>query len=921
MKNIDEFLELLKDYEPQKNGSYKARCPAHMDGSQKKDWHLNVRQKENKIQIKCWKRCSTEDILKALGLQIRDLYLDNKDKSASPGKMPDPFSLEAPELLQHHVDLLLSSAISLDIIKERGYKSIDASDLGALGYSKTQQGLGWGILIPLHGVDGKIVNYQFRPDHPREDIKEDGTARKRKYEMPYKSANRLDVLPRCLQYLGEPQIPLIYTEGTRKGDAIVTAAEKIGIKVCVIVLTGVWNFRGVNSAGGKTLIPDFQFIALNAGRKNYFAFDSDAATNPHVSQARKEIAGITKNKGSVNYYIILPDMENGAKMGADDYLALGHGFNDLMALAQEPDKGKITLNDPFKSMFAVVDGRIGYYKSDQDGSFFTPVGDFSAQIAEVIIKDDGRDQKKYYRIIGKDSRGIMLPDVIIPVSEYESLDWVNNFWDVRAVISPERKAKAQIAATLRYNAYEAKRKMFYSHTGWIEIQGKHIYLSNGSAIGMPDIGVDLDDDLLTGYSLPQPVDNFSEALQASLRFLTLGNPDVLFPLWASMFMAPLNGFVLTDFSLYLEGGTGSYKSGISALALNHYGVKFTFNDFPGSWLSTENRLEHQMFTCKDAVFVVDDLAPGINDKKKAENAEKADRIIREQANRSGRGRMASDVSNRKTFYSRCFLVTSGEYLPSVHSATARTFVVPVMMGDIDRKKFIDTQDEKHLYSQAMTQYLLWISRNWNQLKIDLPKQIRQWTSQALELNNEQHARLPAAVGMLYAGLTTALSFFVESKAIDEVKARELMKQGWDIFIKLSAEQARGMDSRRPARQLIEALITLKDQGRVVFWSAEDKEPQKAIPGVSAIGWYDFEGDKKIYYLNPGAAFMAAVQFCANKAQPITVNEDAVWRELLSIGYSEGSTEIRDGKTVTRSKYAKEIYKEKKWLIRLKKDVF
>ena len=55
-----------------------------------------------------------------------------------------PFSSEVPELLEHHLEHLKASAISVDVVRDRGYQSV-------LGKARVP-----GILIPLHGPDGTI---------------------------------------------------------------------------------------------------------------------------------------------------------------------------------------------------------------------------------------------------------------------------------------------------------------------------------------------------------------------------------------------------------------------------------------------------------------------------------------------------------------------------------------------------------------------------------------------------------------------------------------------------------------------------------------------------------------------------------------------------------------------------------------------
>lgn len=822
--------------------------------------------------------------------------------------MTDNYSKEVPDLMQSHLDHLLKSAITLDVIKERGYRSVfGAPELQQLGFKKRQiiRPVS-GILIPLHGVNGvDIFSYQWRPDHPREEVRDDGKIRKIKYENPAGGSVRIDVPPRCKPQLGDPTIPLFITEGSKKGDAIASAGG------CVIVLTGVFGFKGRNVWGGVTVLADFDNIAWK-DRLVYPCFDSDSTSNFQVYQALLRLSEIVKRKGARPRLIKLPPGPNGEKVGADDYLAQGHTLNDLIGCeAKEdikpPSNKKL---DIFGNPYNLAEGILTFEKQNERGEASAPIalGNFSAIISEVIEKDNGKDITKFFKIVGRESIGKPLPEVIVPCKEFESLDWVVENWDVRAAISADRSAKSRIREALLLLSYNAVRKSIYSHTGWREFNGKRTFLTSGGAIGMPEIAVDMEDEDLADYNLPQPVADPTEALKASFDFLKIGNREVLLPLWAAMYMTPLNEFVIPSFTLFLEGLSGSFKSGVNALALNHFGKNFNYDHLPASWFYSENRLEQMLFTIKDLPLVIDDFAPAKDVKKAKEMEQMADRIIRNQANRSGRGRMKSDISVRKTYKPRGFLITSGEHLPGTYSAAARMYVIEIRKGDIDRVKFFQALEHKELYSQSMTQFLMWIIKNWDKLKAELPKQVQKWTTQALNEDKEQHARMPGAVANLYAGLTTALTFFVELKIITQNEAEALCREGWEAFIRQSTEQAERVNQERPGRRFIQLLSALKDQGRATFVSTEDEEPPKPIPGITVIGW----SDKEAYYLNPEVAYAAARKFSENTDAPFTVKEDAVWRDLKELGYSD----CMEGRT----KYRKDIYREKKWLIRIKAGV-
>lgn len=69
--SIDTFLSYLQGVEQDSNG-YKAKCPVHNDTVQS----LSITEKDKKILLKCHAGCSTEEIMKDLGLQMADLFLE-----------------------------------------------------------------------------------------------------------------------------------------------------------------------------------------------------------------------------------------------------------------------------------------------------------------------------------------------------------------------------------------------------------------------------------------------------------------------------------------------------------------------------------------------------------------------------------------------------------------------------------------------------------------------------------------------------------------------------------------------------------------------------------------------------------------------------------------------------------------------------
>jgi len=258
--------------------------------------------------------------------------------------MEEVFSKEVPSLLSTHFEQLHEgSAISIDVIKERQYEStLGKKRLADLGFNPSQRHIP-GIIIPLWGVNGQRISYQYRSDHPR-------TIRDRvtRYENQPGSSVRLDVPPRCQPMLANPAITIFFVEGVKKADSLASQGA------CAVALNGVWGFKGRNPLGGTIILADFDYIALK-GRESYVVYDSDYITIPQVRQAQDRLAEHLKRKGGKVKIIYLPPKSDGSKQGVDDFLVAGHTINELITLAREIEI------EP-----AVT--RLGYVFVDKDGN-------------------------------------------------------------------------------------------------------------------------------------------------------------------------------------------------------------------------------------------------------------------------------------------------------------------------------------------------------------------------------------------------------------------------------------------------------------------------------------------------------------------------------------------------------------------------
>ena len=236
--------------------------------------------------------------------------------------MAHPFSDEMPELLQSHLDMLTKgSGISLDVIRERGYRSaLDWKALNGLGFKGYQKRAECfpGLVIPCYGPDGALTHHVVRWDRPH--VKQNGHSAR--YEQPAGWGLRLDVPPRCVDGLRDATAPIWWTEGARKADCLASHG-----------LVAV-NTPGVDGWRSPSAVPDLIGIPFK-GRTVVCAYDSDVMTKPAVRSAVVALARWLQQKGAAVRVVdwTKADLPADSKTGVDDFLgAQGHTLAQLEAL-------------------------------------------------------------------------------------------------------------------------------------------------------------------------------------------------------------------------------------------------------------------------------------------------------------------------------------------------------------------------------------------------------------------------------------------------------------------------------------------------------------------------------------------------------------------------------------------------------------
>lgn len=248
--------------------------------------------------------------------------------------------VKSRELLDEHREVLCTdSAILPGLVTERGYYSLPRKSIEYLITKKVfdnrlRSGTSW-LGIPIYRPDGK---------HHGDIIRIFGTDIQTKYLWPYNIRQAADIHPIGREeWLLDLDVPIVMTEGIRKGDSILSAAIQEDIPCLVISLNGCWGWKTRMEKRASITLPDFQDVPLE-NRKIYIVSDSDFRTNDDVQRGWSEAVtyfGSKSGKKTATQLIIVPP-RGLAKQGADDFLANGGTLADLLALASTPSYTRIS---------------------------------------------------------------------------------------------------------------------------------------------------------------------------------------------------------------------------------------------------------------------------------------------------------------------------------------------------------------------------------------------------------------------------------------------------------------------------------------------------------------------------------------------------------------------------------------------------
>ncbi len=555
----------------------------------------------------------------------------------------------------------------------------------------------------------------------------------------------------------------------------------------------------------------------------------------------------------------------------------------------------IEANDSLRDQpyYLTPEGHICRLKRMDGQTTLVRLANFDARIVREILEDNGIEQIIKYAITGQ-MNTVKLPEIEVPAALFPSMNWISQ-WGAKAVLEPGQGTKDHVRHAIQVRS-NAQSIVSYAHTGWRKIEDQWVYLSQSGAIGMPNVTVKLPREVQR-YSLPLEFTiNERDAIQTSMQFLSVAKKEISIPLYAMLWLSTLTTILkpMPNFSGLSYGVSGSYKSTVALLLLSHFG-EFPDLHAMSNFNDTANQLTERAFKLKDALMVVDDYHPEPSRKNSEDKEKILQRILRDFSNRTGRGRLNSDSTEKERHEPRSFLLVTAEELPRVLSTIARTLVLEFRRGDVDTQMLTSLQEKAHLLPQAMTSWLKWVSLHMTEIKESFPREFRELRTKASKV--DLHHKLPEQVAYLQYTMSLVSKWMQDKGVLNEASAGLLLEISWKVLTGNISRQSEIVQDEDPVNIFMETLETLISQEKVRI---DHRLTDNFVIGdvrADLIGFIDNE--LEWLHLIPGGLWNVIMRYLTAEGSHFPVSKNTLFKMLKERGLTNVDTD--SGSSVVKVK--------------------
>jgi len=516
-----------------------------------------------------------------------------------------------------------------------------------------------------------------------------------------------------------------------------------------------------------------------------------------------------------------------------------------------------------------------YYTEDAEGLWLVqplPTGEhrvqltnFAAHILADIVEDDGTPTVlRFFEL--EATQGTETHRLTLAAKDFQGMKWIPDVLGAQARIIPGKYHLEHAHAAIQDLSTTIERRHTYTHTGWRYIDDTWCYLHAAGAITAQGVRKDLSVALgekFARYRLPIPPQgpDALAALRKSLSLRTLLADHLLTPLLGTVYLAPLREFLGSappDFTLWIMGKTGHYKSEYAALGMAHFG-DFTRQTLPASFETTGNGLERLLHTPKDSLLIVDDYHPATTRREAEAMDQVAARLLRVVGNQGVRHRMRRDTTLQTELPPRCVAVATAERSPNGYSNAARMFLVSIPPMTPPELQTLGTrlktfQDDAARYAEAMAVYLQWLAAHWDSLATGLPARLPVLRAEVAQCS--EHAREPMQVAYLQLAWETFTACAVDCGALTPLQRQAMLRETLQALLAASTEHAAILAQENTVTRFLNYLRDGFASKQIYVGDPEDLHP----PDASSWGWtetQEWDGSVKDYVpvQKPGHALL------------------------------------------------------------------
>jgi len=766
--------------------------------------------------------------------------------------------------------MLNKAGLSDEIIRGRGYRSARSQpDIQALGF-QPRQGRAPALVIPIWGRDGQTATHLIRPDSPRS---KDG--RPITFELPQGTPLTIDVPARCREGVADVSKELWIVDGPIEADAMATKGFNS------VALLGSRAWRHLRKPG-RPVLPDLLDIPLQ-GRSVNTAFRSDVWASPDARGDVHQLTHFLRGRGAIVLHAILPPGPNAECQGPHDLLARG---DDIRNLLSDPSSLDFTYGAEYqgpwgeRDRFSVTPEGTFRMTSRENDLVPVQLANFSAKIVTEFHITDGADERIEFEleVSLKGARSILC----MTADEFEAMGWPLRYLGADAIVTSGFNVRDDFREAIQRFSDAVPRTIVFTNLGWVRIGDNWGFLHAGGVIGtdlQPTVDEDQEDrphrnsgaaralstagpntpileqatptphirvkvpPLFKNFRLPEPWtgQRAIAAVRATLRFLDLGPDRIVMPLFAAPFRAVVDE---TNFSLFVHGPTGCFKSELTRLVTQFFGPEISIEDLRG-WNSTANALASLAFLAKNVVFPVDDFIPCGTRGEILHANKQVDDLLRSQANRSARHRSRGDGTLREGKPPRGLILSTGEMLPAGQSLNARLLAIGIEEGDvfdlhdpdkIARINAAQLSAKTGCYAQTMAQFIQWLAPTYEINRAVMHQQKADFREVFQE--NGVHPRSVDIAADLAAGLDQFLDFAHEIGAVDETQHASLWERFHVAMWDLLREQRDQVVSEDPVTRYLELLTSALHCGRAHLKLLRPDEDQSHVAGSPTLWGYN-----------------------------------------------------------------------------------